>query len=56
MHTNAHLFKAYAEKATAPLLINACEIDQQFPAEAQAQADEIFGKSKFKESNKYKKM
>ena len=51
-----YLCQTYAEKATAPLLINACEVDQQFPIEAQAKADEIFGKSKFNESNKYKKM
>ncbi|KAG2089660.1 hypothetical protein BD769DRAFT_1679889 [Suillus cothurnatus] len=30
-----------------PLLINSCEVDQMFPAEAQAKADEIFGDGKF---------
>ena len=37
----------YAEKAKAPLLINSCETDQQFPLEAQAKADEILGGGKF---------
>lgn len=37
----------YAEKAKAPLLINSCETDSQFPLEAQAKADEILGGGKF---------
>ena len=36
----------YAEKAKAPLLINSCETDSQFPIEAQAKADEILGGGK----------
>ncbi|KAI0795812.1 alpha/beta-hydrolase [Abortiporus biennis] len=32
---------------TAPLLINSCEVDPQFPIEAQAKADEILGGGKF---------
>jgi len=37
----------YAKTATAPLLINSCEVDSQFPADKQARADEIFGGGKF---------
>jgi len=48
--------ESYAEKAEAPLLINACEIDQQFPREAQAQAEEIFGKSKLQADGKFKQI
>ncbi|KAJ7463319.1 dienelactone hydrolase endo-1,3,1,4-beta-D-glucanase [Mycena latifolia] len=32
----------YAATATAPLLINSCTVDEQFPHAAQAQADQIF--------------
>ncbi|KAJ7505549.1 dienelactone hydrolase endo-1,3,1,4-beta-D-glucanase [Mycena galericulata] len=32
----------YVATSTAPLLINSCTIDTQFPIEAQAKADEIF--------------
>jgi hypothetical protein len=31
----------------APLLINSCTVDQQFPHESQAKADEILGDGKF---------
>ncbi len=37
----------YAAEAKAPLLINSCTVDQQFPPEAQTQADEILGGGKF---------
>jgi len=37
----------YAAKSKAPLLINSCTVDQQFPLEASAKADEIFGGGKF---------
>jgi len=37
----------YATTCTAPLLINSCEVDKQFPIEAQAKADEILGDGKF---------
>ncbi|KAI1793482.1 alpha/beta-hydrolase [Ganoderma leucocontextum] len=37
----------YFEVAKAPLLINAAEVDQQFPAESRKAADEIFGDGKF---------
>ncbi|GLB43347.1 putative dienelactone hydrolase family protein [Lyophyllum shimeji] len=37
----------YAATSRAPLLINSCTVDQQFPPEAQAKADEIFGNGKF---------
>ncbi|KAM6492187.1 Alpha/Beta hydrolase fold [Amanita muscaria] len=37
----------YASTAKAPLLINSCTDDAQFPLEAQAKADEIFGNDKF---------
>ncbi|KAG1738862.1 Alpha/Beta hydrolase protein [Suillus paluster] len=39
--------KKYLADAKAPLLINSCETDQQFPIAAQAQADEILGNGKF---------
>ncbi|KAF9264325.1 dienelactone hydrolase endo-1,3,1,4-beta-D-glucanase [Marasmius fiardii PR-910] len=38
----------YLEKSKAPLLINSCTVDAQFPLEAQAKADEILGDGKFK--------
>jgi len=38
----------YASTCEAPLLINSCEVDQAFPLESQAKADEIFGGGKFK--------
>jgi len=37
----------YASTAKAPLLINSCTVDAQFPPEAQAKADEILGGGKF---------
>ncbi|KAG6893028.1 hypothetical protein C0992_011511, partial [Termitomyces sp. T32_za158] len=37
----------YHNKAKAPLLLNTCTVDQQFPLEAQAQADAILGGGKF---------
>ncbi|KAG1839669.1 dienelactone hydrolase [Suillus subluteus] len=39
--------ETYFSKSTAPLLINSCENDRLFSAEAQAKADEIFGDGKF---------
>jgi len=32
----------YVSSSKAPLLINSCTVDQQFPLEAQAKADELF--------------
>ncbi|OBZ74143.1 Protein AIM2 [Grifola frondosa] len=40
-------FVRYKAESKAPLLINTCEIDSIFPAEAQATADEFFGEGKF---------
>ncbi|CAK5268067.1 unnamed protein product, partial [Mycena citricolor] len=40
LQTPADLEK-YAATATAPLLINSCTVDKQFPVEAAIQADEI---------------
>ncbi|KAF7313081.1 Dienelactone hydrolase endo-1,3,1,4-beta-D-glucanase [Mycena kentingensis (nom. inval.)] len=40
-------FNKYLATATAPLLINSCPIDQQFPMEAAAQADAVLGDGKF---------
>ncbi|KAH8104074.1 alpha/beta-hydrolase [Cristinia sonorae] len=40
-------FEKYREVSKAPLLINACEVDKQFPLESQAIADEILGGGKF---------
>ncbi|THV04733.1 alpha/beta-hydrolase [Dendrothele bispora CBS 962.96] len=37
----------YASTAKAPLLINSCTVDQQFPLEAQAAADKVLGDGKF---------
>ncbi|KAG6916187.1 hypothetical protein DXG01_008069 [Tephrocybe rancida] len=37
----------YLEKSKAPLLINSCTVDTQFPIESQAKADEILGNGKF---------
>ncbi|KAJ7164510.1 dienelactone hydrolase [Mycena filopes] len=37
----------YAALAKAPLLINSCETDPAFPAEAQAHADALLGEGKF---------
>jgi len=37
----------YAAESKAPLLINSCEFDQMFPAEAQAKADAILGGGSF---------
>ncbi|TFY54257.1 hypothetical protein EVG20_g9782 [Dentipellis fragilis] len=38
----------YAETASAPLLLNTCEIDPAFPAEKQTKADEVFGNGRYK--------
>ena len=38
----------YRDLATAPLLINSCEVDQQFPIEKQKGTDELLGDGKFK--------
>jgi len=47
--THSYLFaqQKYATVAKAPLLINSCTVDTQFPLEAQAKADEIFGNGRF---------
>ncbi|KAF8815636.1 dienelactone hydrolase endo-1,3,1,4-beta-D-glucanase [Phlegmacium glaucopus] len=37
----------YATTSKVPLLINSCTVDQQFPLESSAKADEIFGDGKF---------
>jgi dienelactone hydrolase len=37
----------YISTSKAPLLINSCPVDTQFPPESSAQADEIFGNGKF---------
>jgi len=37
----------YASVAKAPLLINSCAIDYQFPPEMQTKADELLGNGKF---------
>ncbi|KAJ7909412.1 Alpha/Beta hydrolase protein [Mycena leptocephala] len=37
----------YRNTVTAPLLINSCTTDQQFPLDSQAKADEILGDGKF---------
>ncbi|KZT09837.1 alpha/beta-hydrolase [Laetiporus sulphureus 93-53] len=37
----------YSAESKAPLLINSCEVDQMFPKESQAKADEILGGGKF---------
>ncbi|KAM6496770.1 dienelactone hydrolase endo-1,3,1,4-beta-D-glucanase [Amanita muscaria] len=37
----------YYSTSKAPLLINSCTVDTQFPHEAQAKADDIFGNGKF---------
>jgi len=39
--------ETYKETAIAPLLINSCQIDQQFPLESQAKADELLGEGRF---------
>ncbi|KDQ50688.1 hypothetical protein JAAARDRAFT_211518 [Jaapia argillacea MUCL 33604] len=39
--------KKYAEVSKAPILINSCEVDPQFPKEKQDLADSIFGDGKF---------
>jgi len=40
-------FEKYKAVSKAPLLINSCETDPQFPKESQAIADEILGGGKF---------
>ncbi|KAI0085737.1 alpha/beta-hydrolase [Irpex rosettiformis] len=37
----------YRKEATAPLLINSCEVDAQFPIESQKVADEVLGNGQF---------
>ncbi|KAH9479730.1 Protein AIM2 [Psilocybe cubensis] len=37
----------YISTSKAPLLINSCTVDSQFPPESQAKADELFGDDKF---------
>ncbi|KAI0825767.1 alpha/beta-hydrolase [Irpex lacteus] len=37
----------YKKEATAPLLINSCEVDVMFPIESQKVADEVFGNGQF---------
>ncbi|KAI0258507.1 alpha/beta-hydrolase [Gloeopeniophorella convolvens] len=37
----------YFAESRAPLLINSCEIDEQFPKERRERADELFGDGKF---------
>ena len=40
--------KEYFEKAKAPLLINSCEVDSQYPAEKQKIGDEVLGNGTMK--------
>jgi len=40
--------ETYRDKATAPLLLNTCTVDNMYPPEAQAKGDEILGGGKFK--------
>ncbi|KAI0064893.1 alpha/beta-hydrolase [Artomyces pyxidatus] len=40
-------FDKYAEVSKAPLLINAAEVDKQFPKEKQDKANSLFGDGKF---------
>ena len=42
-----HNTQKYFEVSKVPLLINSCTFDSQFPLEASAQADKIFGDGKF---------
>jgi len=42
----------YIIKSSAPLLINSCETDSQFPIAAQALADQLLGDGKFKHGYK----
>jgi len=44
----------YVASSRAPLLINACETDSQFPIEAQKQANDLFGDDKFAPGYKLK--
>ncbi|KAH9479732.1 Protein AIM2 [Psilocybe cubensis] len=46
LHCPADLEK-YFSTSKAPLLINSCPVDSQFPIEAQKKADELFGDGKF---------
>ncbi|KAG6898562.1 hypothetical protein C0993_006011 [Termitomyces sp. T159_Od127] len=39
--------ETYCSTAKAPLLLNTCTVDQQFPLEAQAKADAVLGGGKF---------
>ncbi|KAH9928980.1 alpha/beta-hydrolase, partial [Amylocystis lapponica] len=40
-------FEKYRDVSKVPLLINSCDVDRQFPLEAQAIADKILGDGKF---------
>ncbi|PCH44449.1 alpha/beta-hydrolase [Wolfiporia cocos MD-104 SS10] len=46
-HLEVADLEEYRDGAKAPLLINSCEVDQLFPKESQAIADEVFGGGKF---------
>lgn len=41
-------FNALLEKSNVPVLFNTCEVDNAFPAESQAKADEFLGGGKYK--------
>ena len=43
----ALVLQKYKKEATAPLLINSCEVDAQFPIESQKVADEVLGNGQF---------
>jgi hypothetical protein len=43
----SRLAQKYKAIAKAPLLINSCSVDQQFPLEASAKADEVLGNGQF---------
>lgn len=45
-------FKKLLDTSKVPLLINSCEIDQQFPPESQKIADEMLGGGKYKSGYK----
>jgi hypothetical protein len=42
-----NLLQKYLASSKAPLLINSCPVDQQFPPEASKKADELLGDGKF---------
>jgi hypothetical protein len=39
--THTHNLQKYAKECKQPLLINSCEVDSQFPLDAQKKADDI---------------